>query len=331
MILTATPATTLIGTLLARAIVPLWVLTGALFKLVERTPGNLPPTLRQFADQMNVGLGPFLRTAIALEFLAVGVMLFLPRLSRAMAIFMLTSFCAILINEVRLGTESCGCMGKLKVDPLMMLAIDGALLLGVLLFPTRGARRLEDGAAAPTWPIVAALAWVAAGFGAAFGVPEKAATIQQAITDAPPDDPTVNPKPDPLPSYYSPDEENWVGKPWREAGIFRLMTRWPAGLDEGVDYVIFYSKTCDHCHALLETHFTGELAIPTTAVGIPAMPGAEPEEALEMPCERCALMSLPEGCEWFITAPILMRIENGIIQCATEGESPDAPACLASP
>ena len=49
-----------IGILLYRLIVPLWILTGAGFKMLHRTPKNLPPTLLKPAHAMGLDLQQFL-------------------------------------------------------------------------------------------------------------------------------------------------------------------------------------------------------------------------------------------------------------------------------
>lgn len=122
-----------IGTVLTRLVVPLWVLTGAVFKLVERTPSNLPSQIVKLAKDQQLDLALVLRLLIGLEFVAIAVMLFLPRFARAMAIFILACFCAILINEIRVGATSCGCFGTVKINPWIMLAIDSLLLVAVIL------------------------------------------------------------------------------------------------------------------------------------------------------------------------------------------------------
>src|SRR5262245_7833377 len=118
------------GIVLTRIVVPLWVLAGAAFKLYERTPSNLPVVILQGAKKAGVDdLGMLLRTLIGLEFFAVAVMMLVPRLSRAMAIFMLSCFCAILLGDIAMKASHCGCFGSLPIKPWQMLIVDGSLLL----------------------------------------------------------------------------------------------------------------------------------------------------------------------------------------------------------
>ena len=136
----------LLGLAVTRVVVPLWVLSGAVFKLIERTPANLPSSFVRAAKDWNIDLGLMLPTLIGLEFLAVAVMVLVARLARPMAIFMLLSFCLILIVELVLQSTSCGCFGSIKIHPGVMLAIDGTLLLSVIFL------RPPKTASAARWP-----------------------------------------------------------------------------------------------------------------------------------------------------------------------------------
>src|SRR5687767_13912390 len=124
-----------IGSILCRVVVPIWVLTGAIFKLYARTPGNLPSDIVNSAKEYGVDLHVLLAVLISLEILAAAVMIFVPRLSRYAAIVMLSVFCLVLLNELRIGNfKSCGCLGDIPIKPWQMLIIDSTLLLGVIVF-----------------------------------------------------------------------------------------------------------------------------------------------------------------------------------------------------
>ena len=126
------------GLVLCRVIVPLWILTGAMFKLQASDPRLLPKGILILADKLGFDLDWTLATLIALEFFAAGVIVFIRPLARAMAIFMLAIFCAVLIREIAAGNADCGCLGGNSPSPWVMLGIDGAILVGtVLLRPWR--------------------------------------------------------------------------------------------------------------------------------------------------------------------------------------------------
>lgn len=320
-----------IGFVLARIVVPLWILTGAIFKLYERVPDNLPSVIFQAGKDAGIDLDLLLRVLIGLELFAAGVMLLVPRLARAMAIFMLSAFCLIIALEMWRRATSCGCFGSIKIKPWQMLIIDGSLLLGVLIFPWRS-RSFSDGQAQRLWakPMLVSAILAVAGLGVAFAVPERPPVAQPVPQGESLADPRVNPSPSPLPaSWYVQDATGWVGKPWREIDLFQMMPQWPSNMDRGKRFVIFYSRTCDHCETMFWEDLIIPQAAPVTAVEIPASPTQmTAAEAWEMPATPCEMMSLPLGPHWTITSPLAVTVENGIVICATEA---DHKKCMGIP
>jgi hypothetical protein len=114
-----------------------------------------------------------------------------------------------------------------------------------------------------------------------------------------------------------------VGRPWREVDLFSFMPYWPEGLDEGTKYVVYYRRSCDHCELMFQDDLAPhpELARNVVAIQVPedvstmTGPGAWP-----MPDTTCQMMELPVGSKWIITTPLALRIENGIVRCAEEGD-----------
>jgi hypothetical protein len=358
-----------IGFALCRIVVPLWVLAGAAFKLYERTPSNLPSGILDTARKLNIeslaqaisynsgGLDLLLRVLIGLEFFAVGVMFFVPRFARAMAIFMLSCFCGILIWELIRSATKCGCFGSITIQPWQMLTIDGTLLLLTIIFSPNTGR---SASAAPQGrsivaPVVVSVVMLAAGLGISFGVPERTATEQTVIVphveptpatqsatlpdvDAPPvqtqqpppADPTINPKPLPIPNswYTKTPPDQWIGKPWRELEIFQLMPRWPKDMDTGKRYVVFYSRTCEHCETMFWDDLISALDAPVTAVEIPAARDVlTAADAWQIPpVDHVELLALPLGCNWIIQPPLAVTLQDGVVVCANEG---DHKACFA--
>jgi hypothetical protein len=315
-----------IGWVLCRVVVPLWVAAGAVFKLVETTPTTLPKeTILNLAHQMGIDLYFLLATLIAAEILVVVVMLMIARLARPVAILVLSLFCLILIGELVQGNlTSCGCFGDIPIPPWVMLALDGTLLLGVLIFdptpvmPATPAR----------WPALGAVVLILAGSAATYWriLPESQATPPPLPHPANGNsNPVPNPNPpdaNPLPSYwFSGDLKAWVGKPWREIDLFGFLEPEPQNLDRGKRYVVFYGRTCDHCddmfHADLIDPALGSM---TTAVEVPedktTLRGLNPWPMPETEVEH---LQLPVGCEWIMTTPLTVTLEDGIVTCAQEG------------
>ena len=328
-----------IGVILARAVVPAWVLTGAVFKLAERNPANLPQGIREIARGAAIDLHILLAVLISLEILAAAVMMFIPRLSRAAAAFMLSVFCLVLLNEMRIGNfTSCGCLGDIPIKPWQMLTIDGLLLVGVITLGWRRSPGVQR--AVGRIGFAAAAVMFIAGSAASFGLilPERAAPIAKVDPANPlrPDvtptaDPTVNPNPQPVPpSYYiRPSADAWVGQGWRDIDLFQVMPKWPKIAPTGTHIVVFYSRTCEHCEAMFLDHLSGELETPVTAIEIPiSKTEMHDDHAWEMPQTKCELMELPLGCQWIITPPLALTIVDGKVTCAVEGQGFEA--CLAS-
>jgi hypothetical protein len=333
-----------LGFALVRVIVPLWVLAGAGFKLVEGTSKNLPRSIISVAGQININLDWLLATLIALEIIAAGIMIFVGRWARPVAVAMLSMFCLILIAEVSRGEKSCGCFGSITIPPIAMLAIDGTLLLGCVLIGRGLLRGRETTARVPRGSAIAASLWSIAGAALSFSmlaswINQPDAVIEnndQPIKTADSGHQPANNGatqrdrvPQPLPSYYLPDCASWVGKKWSEIDLAQYMKQWPADVESGKRYIVFYQGTCEHCHELLESHFSGELSIPTTAIRIPEKrDGFELRGTHPMPCSKCEMLQLPTGCDWVITTPILVALENGVVICAKEGDEPLEPECL---
>ncbi|MEE9265914.1 MAG: MauE/DoxX family redox-associated membrane protein [Gammaproteobacteria bacterium] len=300
------------------------MLTGAMFKLLETSPRLLPSkTILAPADDLGINLYWLLATLIAAEFLAIAVMVLVARLARAMAIFVLSVFCLILIGEMAQGNiTSCGCFGSNSPPPWAILMIDGGLLVGVLFL-----KPLAKSTVHPArWPVPAAIVLMLIGFATSFAVviPAGRAPDQIDVPQPPPDDNAgVNPDTKALPGYwFANDLDAWIGQPWREIELFAFMPRWPSKMDSGTRYVVFYRRTCEHCQEMFENDLTDPLlGAKVTAIEVPEEKNLlRPDHAWFMPKTDCELMELPLGCDWIIQTPLALRIENGIVTCATEGD-----------
>ncbi|MDY7108299.1 MAG: hypothetical protein SYC29_06645 [Planctomycetota bacterium] len=386
--MSASTLSSALGVLFSRLLVPGWLMTGALFKLYYRSPRSLPETIWKNAYEI-IDLDLLLRGIIGLELVIAGIMFFSRRFARPTAIALLVVFCLILLNEMRIGAASCGCMGKIVMPPWVMLVIDVPLLIGVLVFRPSGGRPPEVRSTASAegkpamnpWPAVFALAWVLFSFGLAFGVPDvkvqqpddtvavrpnpgngdpaanpgdNADTGDDQGRDGDPDEskpgeegnddppdpgevvegpeppPPSTPRgPQPPPSWHVFEVDEYAGKRWNEIPFTRFLRTQPEDINSGRRYIVLYNPTCDHCYDVLLTYFTGELPAPTTVIAIPeTKTGWSEEEAYPMPCEACARLELPLGCDWLVLPPVVIALEDGVVQCAKEGEDPIEPECL---
>jgi len=301
---------TIIGTVLCRVVVPLWILAGVTAKLVESSPRLLPKKMLDDASALGVDLNVLLGVIISLEILAVLVIALLGRVSRVAAGFMLTAFCLVLIREIIAKSPSCGCMGSISPPPWVMLGIDGAMLAGVIAFKPYRFGRMDN----RFWPPIAVAAMFIIGSALAFWrvVPMSDSTppppppphdVATSNGDsAAPVTPVATPSVKLPDYYYVSDIETWPGKRWSEIPLLTYLDTPPAGLDTGTHYVVFYSRTCEHCE-------------------IPAKKDKLQGEGIwTMPASECAHKQLPLGCDWIISPPLTLEIVDGIVKCAKEGD-----------
>jgi hypothetical protein len=320
---------------LLRAIVPLWICAGATFKLLEGNPGLLPKGILIDAHKLGINLDALLATLISIEYVAAIAIVFLPRLARPTAIFMLAVFCLVLLREIAAGNTSCGCLGAKSPSPFVMLIIDGAMLAGILLLKPRR----WTTAPARRWPVAAAIVLAGAAAGTSFG---WLLPMQPTAPLPPPPDPVTPgltsggatggervPEPLPLPTYwFESDYQTWVGRDWTEVDLFRFMDVPPVGLTGGKWYVVFYGRTCDHCEVMFRDILAPnpDLARRVIAIEVPTEDdGAVAAGSWEVPATACRMMRLPAGVNWIITTPLALRIEYGLIVCSEEG---DVTACF---
>ena len=343
----AASPTALAGTLLARVIVPLWIIAGGAVKLWERNPQLLPKPVTDVTDWLFVsGMGipreryldPAMRAMVATEFAIALVMMLGPvRVARWLGASVLGLFCLILGILIASGAAQCGCFGASGPSPTVMIAIDGALLAGLLFLPP--AERAST-AATPVLSVLrlGAIA-VAIGAAVAFLVPQKAAVVLDNVAAAPPAPPTPAPTPSPEPvatlpaptpppappaaatsrpwpampataqPWYAPEFETWKGKRLDEQEVMLIIRPLPVNLNEGRHHVVLMREDCDHCHELLLRYFGGTLPAPTISIAVPDASG----EPLENPCMQCTKAAFPKGITYVFSTPVLLTVQDGVV------------------
>ncbi len=312
-----------IAVALARVIVPLWLFIGAVLKLADISPTHLPAAIIKWAGGVGFDLMFVLRFSIAAELIVVGVMVLVPPLARWTGIVMLASFIPVLVGDLALGASSCGCFGAVAVSPWVTLVTDVTFLLGLAAFG-RKEPRLALTASLPTGRVLSAGLWGLAGVVLAFG-------LRSPVQPDPALDPTTTSPQNavalPADGYYLPDYQIWLGRPFTELDVAGWVRGLPGDIASGSQYVIFYRKDCEHCHELMELYFSSSLPLPTTAVAVPERAGFPTENLQPFPCGECRLAELPSGVDWFLQTPVLVRLLDGIVECASEVD-PEAPECL---
>jgi hypothetical protein len=290
----------------------------------------LPPILiKVLGGGFGIDLMLVHRFSVAVELALVGMIWLLPRLARPLALLMLIVFFPILVGDILLGASTCGCFGAVEVPPALTLVLDAGLFFGILLLGAK-AKSLEMSRTVPVWPALAAFAWVFFSFGLGFGydVLAKPNEPPPAQADAAATEETASTTDEPsLPSYYMPDYGSWIGRNWSDLDIAGFVKDAPDDLADGLQYLLFYRKNCEHCHELMSVYFTGTLAVPTTVVAVPEKNGFPTAGLISMECTDCRTAELPVGCDWFLQTPVLVRLDNGVVLCASEVDA-STPDCL---
>ena len=62
-------------------------------------------------------------------------------------------------------------------------------------------------------------------------------------------------------------------------------------------------------------------------MAVPEKTGFPSEGVQPFECDACAMAELPAGCDWFLQTPVLVRLKDGVVECAAEVGAAD-PQCL---
>jgi len=310
-----------VAVLVARVIIPLWLATGGVLKLIDGSPSNLPAAMVKLFGGLGFDLRFVLEFSIAVEFIVVGVMILLPGLARFAGILMLGSFLPVLISDVAMGASSCGCFGAVQIPPWVTLITDLAFF-ACLVFLARGVPRLKMPRSLPTRQVVAAGIWSVVSVAVAFGLTPSGIS-GQSVESAGSEITSTGP----AEGYYLPDYTAWTGTPFLEIDVAAWIRGLPDDIAVGQQYVLFYRKDCEHCHELMEFFFADELPLPTTAVAVPEKAGFPSVGVQPFVCGSCRLAELPAGVDWFLQTPVLVKLSDGVVECAAEVTAAE-PTCL---
>jgi len=268
----------------------LWLAAGALYKLFEGSPNDLPATVK---DLSPLGSLATMRLAVGIELAVIGLVIALPRIGWFFLAGALAVFCAVLVPLVLDGAESCGCFGgNITIDPKVMLAVDGALLVLILVSkPWRVLPRESGLGAAALLPFLAVAVLAPYGklqdaelpsveprrapaSGVVTGAPSEttgaapspgdvgpapvAGTAQPAETTATPPAAEVDTLAAlDLPEFYELRVQDWVGQDvWATDLASFFAYGEAAGYAQGAfqpnSHVIVYRQTCEHCEEHLK-------------------------------------------------------------------------------
>jgi hypothetical protein len=283
-----------------------WILTGGFFKLFLGTPADLPPSTRLLDDLVLT-----YQVYIAIE-LSVGFLAMLrPKAAWWLVAGALVVFEAVLLQQMAAGADSCGCFGsKVTMEPWKMAAIDGALLLFVLV--SRPWRMRAGGA--PWW-----LALLLAAVGAALPF----ALTREVSEPGPEADGEESPagKTPIGRGYVSFPVESWVGQSVYDTPLAKWVTGGVEALpSEGL--WIFYRWTCDHCAKHLEelTYQPPDTPFLTLILLKEPQDNEANKKVHVMPAgDHVIHASCPDKVDYILTTPAELWLEGGVIVKAVEG------------
>jgi hypothetical protein len=315
-----------IAVVLARVVVPLWLFAGAVLKLMDLSPTHLPAALIKWLGSLDFNLMFVLRFSIAAELIVAGVMVLVPPLARWIGVAMLSTFVPVLIGDLMLGASSCGCFGAVKVSPWVTLVMDVTFLLGLVVL----GRREPKLALTPSLPTSKALIaglWSLLSVVVAFGLSAQIPTTDGSAGDGTAEVGSGSVPDLPADGYYLPQYDDWIGRPFRHLEIASWVRNLPENIDFGPQFVLFYRKDCEHCHELMELYFNDVQSVPTVAIAVPERDGFPTKNLQPFACSECQLAELPTGIDWFLQTPVLVRLVDGVVECAAEVD-PMAPECI---
>ena len=295
-----------------------WIATGALYKLLDGTPSDLPGTVLDFADTSGLELNTIYVTAIGIELAIVTFALLKPKLGWLPVVAQYLVFIGILANEIARGADSCGCVGgNIEVHPAVMLCVDAALLLGLLI--TRPWSSLTTKLLLPA-PL-ALIAAVAVAYVPRLDHFDRSTSIEDIVlggssaeaTDADgseADDPSAGT------GYVVIDLAGAVGKNVADTDLGKLLgAECPT---EGK--VVLWRISCDHCAAHLEelqrkeaeAMAAGQFPENLSLVRVPDDASSAPLVEIK-PEMVLADLTLPEGYEYVVETPSEVTIAGGVV------------------
>lgn len=300
----------------ALSLAALWILAGALFKLLEGSPNDLPPIVRETLD-MDLGLK--YRLAIGIELAIAATALLRPGLGWLLVVAQLIVFDVVL--GFSLDQESCGCFGStIPITPGQMMAIDTVLLIAVLAGrPWRG----FGGFKAPL-PFVAGVA--------AFGMalpwildrqvdPQDGPGLSPSDENGTGDGPGQGQNGEKDGGWVDFAVKDWEGKVVHETPLAKYLN--PDELP-GTGLYVLWRWTCDHCAEHLEVLAEREQGDRMIAL-------IRLEEEGDHEGNRAVFQkpsgpfvfeaSLPPVVDYVVTTPAELHVEGYTIQMGEEGVS----------
>lgn len=227
------------------------------------------------------------------------------------AVISFALFIAVTLQKALAGAESCGCFGRVDVNPWITLtAVDVLLFLGLLIFRPIGLKLLPPpwpsrkhflGVAMPTFIILAAVELI-------------------LIFNKPPDETSkyivVRPK--------NQTSNKQTGEEWPMLKHIDIAD----SLTSGIVVLLLYHLDCPGCKEAIELYDRtsrqlagSEDAIRFAFIEIP--PYTSEKNGLIPPDTPCLTGRLDAGRQWYITSPFVVVIADGTLVKSWQAEVPE--------
>ena len=301
----------------ALVLAALWIAAGALFKLLEGSPNDLPPIVRETFAGMDLGLK--YRLAIGIELAIAVTALLRPGIGWWLVVAQLIVFDVVLAFS--LDQESCGCFGStIPITPLQMMAIDTVLLVGILLGrPWRG----FGGFRAPV-PFVAAT--MLFGLALPWALDRQVQPADGPSLTAGNGDGATDPG-----TGGAPDEGKWVEFPlarWKDQVVHETPLARYVNVDDlpFTGTYVLWRWTCDHCAKHLEhmaEHYTGEEPLALIRLEEPGDTVGN-QVVFQKPSGPLVVeVTAPSTVDYVVTTPGELKVEDYVIVSGEEGVEVD--------
>jgi len=271
----------------------------------------------------------FFLIQIPLE-LGLGIWLVCGLFRKAAWVAAVLSFGLFIIVTLQMGlagAESCGCFGRVHVNPWITLSVvDIPLFLGLLIFRPKGLKLLP-----PPWPSAKHFFGVAIPTSVLIGI-----IIPVLIFNKPPDKTdryeVVRPEEwigkEPAGGKQTAEEEQ-VGKEWTMLRHIDIAD----SLRSNIVVAVLYSTECDSCHDAVALYDRmsrdmggDEDSIQFAFIEIP--PYGSEQDSFIPADTSCLTGRLDSSKDWYIKTPLVVAIQNGSVVEFWEAESPELDEIL---
>jgi thiol-disulfide isomerase/thioredoxin len=223
-------------------------------------------------------------------------------------------FILVTLQKGLAGAESCGCFGRVKVNPWITFSvIDIPLFLGLVIFRPKGLKLLP-----PPWPSARHFFGVAIPTFIAFSV-----IIPYLIFHKPPD------KTD---KYEVVRPAEWISQAQnKEWSMFKYIDI-ADSLRSNIVIVVFYSTECETCHKAIPLYdqisrdmVGNKDSLRFALIEIPPYASKQGLVPVDTPCLRGKLDS---SKKWYIQTPLVVVVQDGVVVKFWEGEAPQLDEIL---